>query len=70
MRKVTKEEFFRKVGFLNVHPQIQNGAYPYWSIWKSLDYRDNGKVFGKTVDVYTNGQNGLTHTEYYLNEQV
>lgn len=68
MRKVTQEEFYRKIGPLNVHPQIQNGGFPYWSLWKSLDYRDSGKVIGKTVDVYANGKNGLTVTEYYLSE--
>jgi hypothetical protein len=68
MMKVTKEEFYRKIGPLNVRPQIQNGNFPYWSLWKSLGYRDHGKVVGKTVDVYANGVNGLTVTEYYLND--
>jgi hypothetical protein len=68
MRKVTREEFYRKVGRLNVHPQIQNSTYPYWSLWKMLGYGDNGKIIGKTVGVYKNGINGLSETEYYLNE--
>lgn len=67
MRKVTTEEFYRKVGPLNVHPQIQ-GSWPYTSLWKLLGYSDNGRVVGKSVDVFDNGKNGLTHTEYYLND--
>lgn len=68
MRKVTSEEFYRKIGPLNVHPQIQGGSWPYTSLWKLMGYADNGKVVGKTVSVFTNGRNGLTHTEYYLAE--
>jgi len=67
MRKVTTEEFYRKIGPLNVHPQIQ-GSWPYTSLWKLIDHRENGRVVGKSVDVFQNGVNGLTRTEYYLNE--
>ncbi len=67
MRKVTSEEFYRKVGHLNVHPQIQ-GSWPYTSLWKLQGYQDAGRVVGKTVDVFKNGLNGLTRKEYYINE--
>ena len=67
MRLVTKEEFFEAInsGRLNVHP-TPTGGYPYTSIWKYLDYGKHGQVFGKSVDVYINGKNGLTRTEYYV----
>jgi hypothetical protein len=68
MRKVTGEEFYRKIGPLNVHPQIQ-GSWPYTSLWKLTGHSDSGRIVGKSVDVFTNGVNGLTHTEYYLNDR-
>lgn len=65
MRKVTQDEFFKAIGNKNVHPKIQ-GSYPYTSIWRGLDYATMDTVYGKTVDVYKNGVNGLTEKEYWL----
>jgi hypothetical protein len=68
VRQVTQEEFYEVInsGGLNVHPSIQ-GDYPYTSLWKFLDYQKYGQVFGKSVGRYINGKNGLTTTDYYLN---
>ena len=65
MRKVTQQEFYLAIGNKNVHPQIQ-GKYPYTSLWKGLEYQTRDTVYGKTVDVFKNGVNGLTETEYWL----
>lgn len=69
MRLVTKEEFYEAInsGRLNVHPSPQ-GNYPYTNIWKFLDYNRYGQTFGKSVGRYVNGVNGLTTTDYYLNQ--
>lgn len=67
MRKVTIEEFYRKIERLNVHPQIQ-GSWPYTSLWKLQGYQDSGRIVGKSVAVFDNGRNGLTHNEYYLQD--
>lgn len=66
MRKVTKEEFFSAIGSKNVHPQIQNGDWPYWSLWKGLDSYTRDTVYGKTANVFKNGNNGFTIMEYWL----
>jgi hypothetical protein len=66
MRQVAKEEFYKVVGPLNVHAQIQNSRWPYTSLWKMQDYRNNGQIVGKTVDVVPEGK-ALAVKEYYLN---
>lgn len=67
MRKVTKDEFYKVIGTLNVHPQIQNSKWPYTALWKMQDYRNNGQIVGKTVDVVSDGK-ALAVKEYYLND--
>lgn len=62
MRQVTKEEFYRKVGPLNVHPS-PTGSYPYTSEWKYLDYSKHGQLFGKSVGRQDGGN---TVTDYYI----
>lgn len=64
MRQVSKDEFYAKVGPLNVHPQIQPGPHPYTCLWKLLsgDYR----VIGKSVD--RRETPGKIVTDYYLAE--
>lgn len=52
MRRVTKEEFFSAIGFMNVHPQIQPGPYPYTSLWKRASDRF---VVGKSMGVLVGG---------------
>lgn len=47
-REVTRDEFFRCIGPLNVHPHIQPGPYPYTSIWRTPDRTE----IGKSVDSY------------------
>lgn len=49
-REVSKDEFFKTVGQLNVHPWPRNVPYKdptYGSDWKL----PNGEVIGKNVDV-------------------
>ena len=55
-RKVSKEEFFDSVKELNVHPEIQQGKFPYTSLWKTPI-----GIVGKTVGVPPNGDN-----QYFL----
>ena len=62
MRPVTKEEFYTKVGPLNVHASIQPGPWPYTAVWKiqAADYR----TIGKSVDRLEHP--GKCVTDYYL----
>ena len=61
MRKVSKDEFYRSIGPLNVHPSIQHGNYPYTAIWKTQTGAQQvvGKTIGRT-------EGGRTVTDYYL----
>lgn len=60
-KAVTRDAFFAVIKPLDVHPSPQ-GKYPYTCLWKSRA----GYVRGKTVDYYTQGENGLTSTLYCL----
>lgn len=46
MRKISKDEFYKMVGPLDVHPSIQPGPWPYTSLWK---LRNTREVVGKSV---------------------
>jgi len=61
MRQVSKDEFFKRVGGLNCHPQIQ-GNWPYTSLWKMIGYQDTGKVIGKSVCM----GDAIGRVEYFL----
>ena len=60
MQEVTKEEFYKVIGKLNVHP-YPVGNYPYTSIFKTPE----GYERGRAVDYYPEGE-ALTKTRYYL----
>jgi hypothetical protein len=60
LKEVTKEEFYKSVGPLNVHPHII-GNYPYTSIYQFPDRREHGR----TVDYIPEGK-ALAETRYYL----
>jgi len=45
-KEISKDEFFKIMMPLNVHPFIQQGPYPYTSIWKMIH---GGKIMGKSI---------------------
>jgi len=63
MKPVTKEEFYKQVGPLDVHPSIQPGPYPYTSLWKLR----HGQTVGKSVGRI---EGGLAVTDYFLNREA
>jgi len=62
MRQVSKEEFYKAVGPLDVHPRITNSKWPYVSMWE-FPRQPHRQPIGKS-EGHTDG----THT-YYLNER-
>lgn len=63
MRQVTKEEFFARVGGLDVHPRIINSEFPYTSLWEFP--RQPGKApIGKSVGRKDGG------TDYFLADKA
>ena len=60
MKEVTREEFFKAIGWLDVHPHIQPPEkYPFTELWKTRF----GRVKGKTV-----GRENKMESRYYLPE--
>lgn len=59
MNRVSKEEFFRVIGPLNVHPSIRPTKFPYTSDWKT----PQGKLYGTSID---HVESGAIITDYYL----
>lgn len=45
-KEVTKAEFFRAIGKMDVHPCIQPGGYPYTAIWQTPQRSAIGKSVG------------------------
>lgn len=61
-KEVTKDEFWKAVGSLNVHPYPE-GKYPYTSYFKFPD----GSVFGKKVGYFPGGiETAFPEARYYL----
>ena len=48
MKQVSKDDFYKAVGRLNVHPTIVNGTWPYVSDWRFLD-TPHRHPFGRSV---------------------
>lgn len=59
-REVSKDEFYRVMGPLNVTPS-PTGAWPYTSLFKT----PRGNVVGKSVGYIPEGS-ALSATRYYL----
>ena len=67
MTEVTKEEFYRAIGPLNVHPTIIDPYnYPYSSEWKT----PMRHVVGFTEDYHPDGHLGITKTRYFLVDEL
>lgn len=66
MTKVTDKQFFEALyaDSRDIMPGIVSG-FPYRSEWRDQKTISR-ELFGITQDVYRNGRNGLTDTEYYL----
>lgn len=62
-REVTKDEFYKAIGPLDVHPRIQ-GPYPYTSVFLTPQRHEVGRI----VSAYEKGRSaGLTQDSYFLN---
>jgi hypothetical protein len=61
MKEITKEQFFKIIGLLDVNPSHQNPEFTEWKL-------KNGQVIGKSLpgwrNYYTNGK--LTTPQYWL----
>jgi hypothetical protein len=64
-KEVTKAEFFRVIGTMDVHPSIQSGKYPYTSIWQTPQRSAIGKSVGSM-------EGGREQTAWFLrhNDEV
>ncbi len=65
MKQVSKDEFFKIVGPLDVTVSVL-GNYPYTNEFKTRRH----KLIGKAVDRYVNGNRGLITTDYFVNKPV
>lgn len=63
MKQVTREEFYRAMRGLNVHPSVRGGPWPYTSDWKLAG--GAGIVVGRTEDYLVPGT-AITETRYFL----
>ncbi len=61
MKKVSRDEFYKTVGRLNVHPQIMTN-YPYTSDWR-LQSEPMRQPVGRSVDRV---EGGVIVTDYYV----
>ena len=58
---VKKIDFFKTIGWLDVHPHIPAWSkYPYTSIWKLRD----GRILGKTIT------HSMRETEFFLSAAI
>lgn len=62
MRAVSKDQFYKAIGNLNVHPTIVTDKYPYTSEWRMLD--GQRALIGKSVGRMDGGS---AVTDYFLN---
>jgi len=61
MRQVSRDEFYKALGALDVHPHIQPPErYPYRSVW---ELRQSRQTMGETVG---RDENGKLLTDYFL----
>lgn len=48
MREVSREEFYKRIGPLDVHPRIVNDRWPYVSMWE-MHHQAGRPCVGKSV---------------------
>jgi len=62
MQKVSRKEFYKKINPLNVKVTVR-GDFPY-----TTDFKLNGNIIGKSIDVVAAKGKERILTSYYLNK--